>query len=67
MRQLAEEERPGTTCRAPDSAAELQELRREHAGRLTVLPLDVTDESTIEGKDENRSCLCPQQFCRLMQ
>lgn len=37
------------TCRAPGSAAELQKLREEHApGRLTVLPLDVTDESTIE-------------------
>jgi hypothetical protein len=37
------------TCRAPGSAAELQKLKEEHApGRLTVLPLDVTDESTIE-------------------
>lgn len=37
------------TCRTPGSAAELQKLREEHApGRLTVLPLDVTDESTIE-------------------
>ncbi|XP_006664730.1 C-factor [Oryza brachyantha] len=36
------------TCRAPDSAVELQRLRQEHARRLTVLPLDVTDESSIE-------------------
>ncbi|OQU79556.1 hypothetical protein SORBI_3008G162300 [Sorghum bicolor] len=37
------------TCRAPGSAAELQKLKEEHApGRLTVLPLDVTDENTIE-------------------
>ncbi|CAD6341013.1 unnamed protein product [Miscanthus lutarioriparius] len=37
------------TCRALDSAAELQKLKEENApGRLTVLPLDVTDESTIE-------------------
>ncbi|VAI27379.1 unnamed protein product [Triticum turgidum subsp. durum] len=51
VRQLlrrSDQGRVVATCRAPDSAAELQELRREHAGRLTVLPLDVTDESTIE-------------------
>jgi hypothetical protein len=34
------------TCRAPGSAAELRKLKEEHApGRLTVLPLDVIDES----------------------
>lgn len=51
VRQLlrrSEQGRVVATCRAPDAAAELQELRREHARRLTVLPLDVTDESTIE-------------------
>ncbi|KAM0891192.1 hypothetical protein ACQ4PT_026558 [Festuca glaucescens] len=51
VRQLlrrSDQGRVVATCRAPDSAAELQELRREHARRLTVLPLDVTDESTIE-------------------
>ncbi|XP_047051225.1 C-factor-like [Lolium rigidum] len=51
VRQLlrrSDQVRVVATCRAPDSAAELQELRREHARRLTVLPLDVTDESTIE-------------------
>ena len=31
-----------------DSAAELQDLRREQALRLSQLPLDVTDETTIE-------------------
>lgn len=36
------------TCRAPDSAAELQKLKQVYTQRLTVLPLDVTDEATIE-------------------
>ncbi|CAN6356949.1 unnamed protein product [Urochloa humidicola] len=52
VRQLlrrSEQGRVVATCRAPASAAELQKLKEEHApGRLTVLPLDVTDESTIE-------------------
>jgi hypothetical protein len=51
------------TCRTPGSAAELQKLREEHApGRLTVLPLDVTDESTIEvGKRTAYPHRCRQQ------
>ncbi|CAL5092443.1 unnamed protein product [Urochloa decumbens] len=52
VRQLlrrSDQGRVVATCRAPASAAELQKLKEEHApGRLTVLPLDVTDESTIE-------------------
>ncbi|GJN35456.1 hypothetical protein PR202_gb24236 [Eleusine coracana subsp. coracana] len=52
VRQLlrrSEQDRVIATCRAPDSATELLKLKEEHApGRLTVLPLDVTDESTIE-------------------
>ncbi|KQJ85872.1 uncharacterized protein LOC100830776 [Brachypodium distachyon] len=51
VRQLLRRSNHGrvvATCRAPESAAELQELRREHARRLTVLPLDVTDETTIQ-------------------
>ncbi|RLM98847.1 hypothetical protein C2845_PM06G33820 [Panicum miliaceum] len=52
VRQLlrrSDEGRVVATCRAPGNAAELQKLKEEHApGRLTVLPLDVTDESTIE-------------------
>ncbi|TVU49130.1 hypothetical protein EJB05_00424, partial [Eragrostis curvula] len=52
VRQLlrrSEQGRVVATCRAPDSAPELLKLKEEHApGRLTVLPLDVTDESTIE-------------------
>ncbi|GJM95190.1 hypothetical protein PR202_ga11898 [Eleusine coracana subsp. coracana] len=47
--QRSEQGRVVATCRAPDSATELLKLKEEHApGRLTVLPLDVTDESTIE-------------------
>ena len=52
VRQLlrrSEQGRVAATCRAPDAAAELQKLKDEHApGRLTVLPLDVTDETTIQ-------------------
>ncbi|CAN6334940.1 unnamed protein product [Urochloa humidicola] len=51
VRQLlrrSEQGRIVAACRAPASAAELQGLKEEHApGRLTLLPLDVTDESTI--------------------
>jgi saccharopine dehydrogenase-like NADP-dependent oxidoreductase len=47
--RMSEQGRVVATCRAPDSATELQKLKEGHApGRLTVLPLDVTDESTIE-------------------
>ncbi|KAF8655541.1 hypothetical protein HU200_061087 [Digitaria exilis] len=52
VRQLlrrSDQGRVVATCRAPAAAAELHKLREEHApGRLTVLPLDVTDEATIE-------------------
>jgi NAD(P)-dependent dehydrogenase (short-subunit alcohol dehydrogenase family) len=52
VRQLlrrSDEGRVVATCREPGNAAELQKLKEEHApGRLAVLPLDVTDESTIE-------------------
>ncbi|CAI5995150.1 unnamed protein product, partial [Closterium sp. NIES-64] len=36
------------TCRNPAAAAALQELQSSSGDRLTVLPLDVTDEATIE-------------------
>ncbi|CAI7808298.1 unnamed protein product [Closterium sp. NIES-53] len=36
------------TCRNPAAAAALQELQSRSGDRLTVLPLDVTDEATIE-------------------
>ncbi|KAK3281122.1 hypothetical protein CYMTET_11070 [Cymbomonas tetramitiformis] len=36
------------TCRNPEKAEALQELATSHPGRLTILPLDVTDEATIK-------------------
>ncbi|CAI5483409.1 unnamed protein product [Closterium sp. Yama58-4] len=36
------------TCRNPAAAAPLQELQSSSGDRLTVLPLDVTDEASIE-------------------
>jgi NAD(P)-dependent dehydrogenase (short-subunit alcohol dehydrogenase family) len=35
------------TCRQPDAAADLQALAADHVGRITILPLDVTDPSSI--------------------
>ncbi|MCY4064277.1 MAG: SDR family oxidoreductase [Chloroflexi bacterium] len=37
------------TCRAPESADALNELAREHADRVAVLPMDVNDKATIDG------------------
>ncbi|GJP52896.1 hypothetical protein CLOM_g12059 [Closterium sp. NIES-68] len=37
------------TCRDPAAAAPLRELQRSSGDRLTVFPLDVTDEASIEG------------------
>ncbi|CAI6012224.1 unnamed protein product [Closterium sp. NIES-65] len=39
------------TCRNPAAAAALQELQSSSGDRMTVLPLDVTDEATIEVGD----------------
>jgi NAD(P)-dependent dehydrogenase (short-subunit alcohol dehydrogenase family) len=36
------------TCRAPESASALQELRRSHPDQLAILALDVTDAGAIE-------------------
>ncbi|XP_020256227.1 uncharacterized protein LOC109833085 isoform X2 [Asparagus officinalis] len=36
------------TCRNPDGATDLIELKRQFADRLNILPLDLTNESTIE-------------------
>lgn len=36
------------TVRNPDNADDLNELRTRHADRLTILPLDVTDEQSIK-------------------
>ena len=35
-------------CRKPDDAAELQELQGSSEGRLTLVPLDLTQEDTIQ-------------------
>ncbi|UCH28142.1 MAG: SDR family oxidoreductase [Myxococcales bacterium] len=36
------------TCRAPEETEDLEDLAVSSAGRLTVLPLDVTDEDSVE-------------------
>jgi NAD(P)-dependent dehydrogenase (short-subunit alcohol dehydrogenase family) len=36
------------TCRNPDSAQELQSLAQHHPNSLTIIPLEVTDQSSIE-------------------
>jgi NAD(P)-dependent dehydrogenase (short-subunit alcohol dehydrogenase family) len=50
VRQCLAESRVGhvlATCRSPTDAAELAALVDTAAGRLTILPLDVTDEASI--------------------
>ena len=50
VRQCLAESRIGhvlATCRSPANAADLAGLAASAAGRLTVLPLDVTDEASI--------------------
>lgn len=50
VRQLLQKEKGHViaSCRDPLSAADLSSLKDQHAGRLTLLPLDVTKENTIE-------------------
>ncbi|XP_078178123.1 NAD(P)-binding Rossmann-fold superfamily protein isoform X2 [Carex rostrata] len=51
VRQLLHRRETGhvvATCRNPDSATDLLKLKRDYANRLNILPLDVTNESTIE-------------------
>ena len=43
-------------CRKPDSAAELRELQSSHADRLTLVPLDLTQEDTIQVRGPTLSC-----------
>ncbi|KAK9094033.1 hypothetical protein Scep_025502 [Stephania cephalantha] len=50
-RQLLEREDKGhvvATCRNPNGATGLLELKRKFSKRLNILQLDVTNESTIE-------------------
>lgn len=35
------------TCRRPEAATDLHQLASQHVGRLTLVPLDVTDEASI--------------------
>lgn len=50
VRQLLEKEEGHViaTCRTPESAGDLSSLKDQHSNRLTLLPLDVTKETTIE-------------------
>ncbi|KAL0914481.1 hypothetical protein M5K25_014830 [Dendrobium thyrsiflorum] len=51
VRQLLEKSDKGhviATCRNPGGATNLLELKEKFGDRLNILPLDVTDESTIE-------------------
>jgi hypothetical protein len=51
VKQLLERSAEGrvvATCRDPGGANSLSLLKEQHGDRLTVLPLDVTKESTIE-------------------
>ncbi|KAJ4781060.1 NAD(P)-binding Rossmann-fold superfamily protein [Rhynchospora pubera] len=51
VRQLLHRKETGhvvATCRDPDSATDLQKLKKDFDSRLNILPLDVTNESTIE-------------------
>jgi hypothetical protein len=65
VRQLLAEEAPGgrggglvvATCRDPANAEELRVLAAKHPSRLHVLPLDVTQQATIDVRD--RSSLTP--------
>lgn len=51
MRQLLGTDANGhvvATCRNPEVSTGLIELKKKFADRLSILPLDVTNESTIE-------------------
>ncbi|KAI7838057.1 hypothetical protein COHA_008140 [Chlorella ohadii] len=59
VRQLVE--RPNTrvvaTCRTPAAAEQLQALQQRHAGRLHIVQLDSTDESSIARAAEQVAAL----------
>ncbi|XP_072989011.1 uncharacterized protein [Typha latifolia] len=51
VRQLLKRSEEGhviATCRNPDKAKDLLELKNNYVERLNILPLDVTEEGTIE-------------------
>ena len=63
VRQLLAEEAPGgrggglvvATCRDPANAEELRMLAAKHPSRLHVVPLDVTQQATIDVRDRSHS------------
>jgi len=46
---LKDDSRIYATCRAPERADALNELARQHADRVAVLPMDVNDQSSVDG------------------
>ncbi|KAJ3674502.1 hypothetical protein LUZ60_005118 [Juncus effusus] len=56
VRQLLQRNEKGqvvATCRDPNDATDLQNLQRDFTNRLHILPLDVTNESTIQAAASN--------------
>ncbi|CAA6657977.1 unnamed protein product [Spirodela intermedia] len=56
VRQLLEKKEKGqviATCRDPSRASFLQELKGKYTERLDILPLDVTDESSIKASTKS--------------
>ena len=61
-------------CRSPDAAKDLQDLASQHSQQLTLVPLDVTDEASIQvtglqlapSGGQIVGCLIPPP-CRLQQ
>ena len=47
-------------CRTPSKATDLQQLAKEHPGKLHLVTLDVTDEKSIEVKYSLCQWLCLQ-------
>lgn len=64
VRQLLENQDKGhviATCRNPNGALSLQELKNKFPERLNILQLDVTDESTIEASAKS----VQERYCSL--
>src|SRR6266851_7714099 len=53
------------TVRNPEGAQELQEFARSNAGILEIVPLDVSDEASIQGAVENIGSLVSSLDLRL--
>ncbi|NJL01916.1 MAG: SDR family NAD(P)-dependent oxidoreductase [Spirulinaceae cyanobacterium SM2_1_0] len=66
VRQLLAEarvERVIATCRQPQQAIALQNLTKTEPSRLTLLPLDITDEAQIAASCEKIQQDCPKLHC----